>query len=331
MQPTPVTNADIRVINSGISLRRAEREKKIGFVRRVTEHAIAEFLPGLASPDIEYADYDRDLKHLIGELRTWASNAHELKIARAHLARLISQHNKQHGTTFPIPPPLSRLYPDKLLRTQQWSESRRKLNQSHERWLKGLDTRTGIDLPVDMRLGLFLYVSATYGGLCIPAAIEALREAIERPRPIEHCSRTGLYWIDLYYEHGQLTNATKGKKDVVYRPWILTPMCKLAAFGYLQHRGRCADHEVAESPDTFDLIMQSFVRVAGSELPFPSLSKFLRVAFCIAERQPGSSMTQLHAEYSIGRVPSMSLRPADWRRLLAISNDYLPSEASSWQ
>ena len=329
MQPTPVADADIRVIHSGISLRREEREKKIDFVRRVTEHAIERFLPGLATPDTEYADYDRDLKDLIGELRTWASNAHDLKIARAHLARLISQHNRKHGTALPIPPPLSRLFPDKLLRSQRWSESRRELNQAHKRWLQGLDTRTGIDLSVDMRLGQFLYVASTYGGLCIPAAIEALREAIEKPKPIEYCSRTDLYWIDLYYEHGKLTNATKDKKDLVYRPWILTPMCKLAAFGYLQQRARCSKHKVAEIPDTFDLIRQSFAQVAGSELPFPSLATFLRVAFCIAERQQGSTMTQLHAEYSLGRVPSMSLRPADWRRMLATSNDYVPSETSS--
>ena len=180
-----------------------------------------------------------------------------------------------------------------------------------------------------MRLGQFLYVAATYGGLCVPAAIDALREAIEKPKPIEYCSRTDLYWIDLYYEHGKLSNATQDKKDLVYRPWILTPMCKLAAFGYLQHRDRGSNHKVAEIPDTFDLIRQSFAQVAGSELPFPSLATFLRVAFCIAERQPGSTMTQLHAEYSLGRVPSMSLRPADWRRMLATSNDHLPPETSA--
>ena len=330
MQPTPVTDADIRVVISGISLRREEREKKIDFVRRVTEHAIERFLPGLATPETEYADYDRDLKDLIGELRTWSSNAHDLKIARAHLARLISQHNRQHGTALPIPPPLSRLFPDKLLRSQRWSESRREPQSGARALATGPRyARTGIDLSVDMRLGQFLYVAATYGGLCIPAAIEALRAAIEKPKPIEYCGRTDKYWIDLYYEHGKLTNVTRDKKDLVYQPWILTSMCKLAAFGYLQHRDRCSNHKVAEVPDTFDLIRQSFAQVAGSELPFPSLATFLRVAFCIAERQPGSRMTQLHAEYSLGRVPSMSLRPAVWRRRLATSNDYLPSETSS--
>ena len=326
MKPVPVTEADIQIVHSGIHLRREQREKKVAFARRVVEHAIERFLRGLATPDIAYEFYDRDLKLLMQELHSWASNTHELKIARAHLARTISQHNRQHGTALSIPPPLSRLFPDNPLRSQHWSESRRRLNEAHERWLQGLDSTKQIDLPGDLRLGQFLYIAATYGGLCIPAAVDALRESIEKPKPIQHSERNGLHWIDLSYRHGKLTNATQNGTDLIYHPWLLTPMCKLAAFGYLHNRGRCAGGETENVSNSFDLIKQSFERVAGSELPFPSLKKFLRVAFSVAERQPGAEMTQLHAEYSIGRVPSMSLRPNVWRQMLDTSNKYTRSE-----
>lgn len=329
MKPTPVNTDSIRIRTTGIQLRRQDRERKVDYIRRVTDQSIREFLPGLAIPDVEYRDYERDLSELASELRTWSKNAYDLKIARAHLARVVHQHNRQHGTRLPIPPPLSRLYPDTLLRSQRWSESRRALNRAHERWLRGLDTRIGINLSVELRLGQLLYVAATYGGLCIPAAIESLRSTMGRSRPIEYCHRTGLHWIDLYYVHGNLTNVTRSKEDLIYQPWILTKMCKLTAFGFLAHRNRFGDVQPAERRDTFDLIKSAFAQVAGTELPFPSLSKFLRVAFCVAERQPGAEMTELHAEYSIGRVPSACLRPPVWRHMLATSNDYSSLEIKS--
>ncbi len=83
MKPTLVTADNIHVRTSGIALRREDRERKVDFVRRVTESAISDLLPGLATPTVDYVDYSRDLKEMLNELMGWAKNAHDLKIARA--------------------------------------------------------------------------------------------------------------------------------------------------------------------------------------------------------------------------------------------------------
>ena len=316
MTKKAVASTDIRV-HTGIGLRRESRERKVDFVRRVTENAIEEYLTGLSTPNIPYDDYDRDLKQLLAELESWASNTNDLKIARAHLARLIHQHNLKFGASHPIPPPLARLFPDRPLRTQSWSDSRRRLNQAHEAWLKGLDAPPALDLSADLRLGQFLYTAATYGGLCRPAAIENLADAMQTARPIKSHRGLGLQWIDLYFRNGKFTNSNDDNGGIIYEPWLLTPMCKMTAFGFLKHRHRCSWHDGGERPAAFDLISTAFQHTAGVKLPFPSLKKFLRVAFCVVERQPGAAMPEVLAGYSIGRVSSMSLQPAAWQRMLA--------------
>ncbi len=287
----------------------------------MTEEAISEFLPGLATPRMDYVDYPRDLGEMVDELRTWARNAHDLKIARAHLARHIANHNREFGTALAIPPPLSRLFPDTLLRSQKWSEARRRLNTAHHQWLQGLDTQRSLNLSADARLGLLLYLAATYGGLCIPAAIDRLAEAMCKPKPIQSQHGTDIYWIDLFYQHGQFTNFTRNGVDVIYRPWLLTPMCQLAAFGFLKQCDRTSMGQAGERRPSFELITESFEQVAGFELPFSSMATFLKVAFCVVERQPGASMSELHAEYCIGRVASVGLRPSTWRQMLSANGN----------
>ena len=323
MTGKPVTSADIRV-HTGIGLRRENRERKIDYIRRVTEHALEEYLPGLLMPDLPYENYEVDLKILLTELETWARNSNDLKIARAHLARLIHQHNKQFGAALPIPPPLARLYPDRPLRTQSWSGARRRLNEAHERWLDGLHAPHMLDLTADLRLGQFLYTSATYGGLCRPEAIESLADAMQTARPIQSHRGLGLQWIDLNFRHGKFTNSNDDNGGIIYEPWLLTPMCKLTAIGFLKHRHRCSWRGNGERPAAFDLISAAFQQTAGVELPFPSLKKFLRVAFCIVERQPGAMLPEVFAGYAIGRVSSVSLQPASWKRLL----ESVPANAS---
>ena len=69
MAQVPAT--DIRVF-TGIELRRADREKKVDYVRRVTEHGLSEYLPGLARPEEPYTEYEQDLRRFLKELESWS-------------------------------------------------------------------------------------------------------------------------------------------------------------------------------------------------------------------------------------------------------------------
>ncbi|NNE61834.1 MAG: hypothetical protein HKN35_13145, partial [Woeseia sp.] len=307
MAQVPAT--DIRVF-TGIDLRRADREKKVDYVRRVTEHGLSEYLPGLARPKEPYTEYEQDLKRFLKELESWSKNANTLKIARAHLARLIHQHNQRNGTELPIPPPLARLFQDRPLRTQRWSEDRRRMNEAHERWLAGLNSPYMLNLSADLRLGQFLYTAATYGCLCRPEALESLADTIQASKPIRNHRGLGTDWIDLHFQHGRFTNATVDDVDVVYEPWPLVSMCKLTAKAFLEQRHQCSWIGNGDRPPAFDLICAAFENAASQKLPFSSLKKFLRVAFCIAERQPGANLPEVLAGYAVGRVASMSARPA---------------------
>lgn len=311
----PVDTANIRVL-TGIDLRREDREKKVDYVRRVTEHGLNDYLPGLAAPDSPYTDYERDLKRFLSELESWAKNTNTLKVARAHLARLIHQHNQRFGTALPIPPPLARLFQDRPLRTQRWSEERRRMNEAHERWLAGLDSPYMLDLSADLRLGQFLYTAATYGGLCRPEALENLADMIQTEKPLQNHGGLAIDWIDLRFRHGKFTNTTCDDVDVVYEPWPLVPMCKLTAVAFLKQRHQCSCIDNRDRPPAFDLIRTAFEHTASQKLPFPSLKKFLRVAFCVVERQPGANLPEALAGYAVGRVASMSLQPASWQQIL---------------
>jgi hypothetical protein len=160
-----------------------------------------------------------------------------------------------------------------------------------------------------------LYFAATYGGLCSPRALVALRRALEDGATIYADHTTRLVWLDLYYSNKGACNDIVDGKLRVCRRWFVPPACRLSLFGYL--RNRADDDANTSDAGEYVLIKRAFEAISGRASPIRTLKRFCSVGIAIAERQQGADLSELEVSYATDAIECMSLTKTNWELALA--------------
>lgn len=303
---------------SGRAEREAARAKANKDIRAKTEEVILKFMPYLDSASKDDSGHDKAILAVTKKIKQNFKVARYHQIAREYFEDRIACFNKQHDKDLAVPIAPVRFRYARLRRTSTWCQQRRALNEAHEQLMVALDSGRVPALSTDERLGLVLYFAVTYGGLCKPKALSALRQALADGATIYADGATQLIWLDLYYSNkGACNEIVDGELRVCHR-WFVPPACRLSLLGYL--RSRCVENMAEAEVSEFALIKRAFEAISGRALPFKTLKRFCNVGIAISERQEGADLSELEVSCAIGAIECMSLHRANWELVLASVN-----------
>jgi len=303
---------------NGRAEREAARAKAKKDIHAKAEELILKWMPYLDSASEDDSGHDKAIVAVIKKIEQSFKVARYHQIAREYFESRVEHFNKQHDKDLAIPIAPVRFRFGRLRRTSTWCQQRRALNETHEQLMVALDSNRAPTLSIDERLGLALYLAVTYGGLCKPKALSALRQALSDGTTIYADQATQLVWLDLYYSHiGACNEIVDGELRVCHR-WFVPPACRLSMLGFLRRRSP----EDAGGPDVseFALVKQAFETISGRALPIKTLKRFCSVGIAISERQESVDLSELEVSYAIGAIECMSLRRANWDLVLASIN-----------
>ena len=300
---------------SGRDEREAARAKVKRETQGKTEEIIVKLMPYLVSETEDTSGHDKALSQVIRKIKQSFGIARDHQIAREYFEKRIEQFNQKNDSDLAIPIAPVRFRFGRLRRTATWCQQRRALNEAHELLMLALNSNRTPRLSVEERLGLVLYFAATYGGLCSPRALAALRRALEDGAKIYADHATRLIWLDLYYSSKGACNEIVDGKLRVCRRWFVPPACRLSLLGYLHHRA--FDDQGSSGASEHVLIKRAFEAVSMRKFPVRTIKRFCSVGIAIAERQQGAELSELEVSYATDAIECMSLRKANWELCLA--------------
>ncbi|MDH3616509.1 MAG: hypothetical protein OEQ90_08555 [Gammaproteobacteria bacterium] len=303
---------------SGRAEREAARARAKKDIHAKAEEIILKWMPYVESASEDDSGHDKAILAVTKKIEQSFKVARYHQIAREYFESRVERFNKQHDRDLAIPIAPVRFRFSRLRRTSTWCQQRRALNEAHEQLLVALDSNRTPALSTDERLGLALYFAVTYGGLCKPRALLALRRALADGATIYADQATQLIWLDLYYsQKGACNEIVDGELRVCHR-WLVPPACRLSLLAYL--RSQRAEDTAETDVGEFALIKRAFEAVSGCALPTKSLKRFCSVGIAISERQEGANLSELEVSYAIGAIECMSLRRTNWELILASVN-----------
>lgn len=305
---------------------RAEREdarvKARQTVHAATEEIILKSMPYLDSVSEDDSGHEKAILAVIKAIEQSFKVSRYHQIAREYFESRVERFDEQHNRDLAIPIAPVQFRVGRLRRTLTWCQERRTLNEAHERLLIALDGNRVPTLSIDERLGLVLYFAVTYGGLCKPKALSALRQTLADGATIYADRATRLIWLDLYYSNqGACNEIVEGELRVCHR-WFVPPACRLSMLGFL--RNPCTEDTAGMDVSDFALIKRAVGTVTGCAFPIKTLKRFCGVGVAISERQDGADLSELEVSYAIGVIECMSLRRANWELVLASANTGAP-------
>lgn len=287
----------------GRELRKIDQQSRVQKIRVTVDDLIERASPGWLQVPPVVLDFPQELKAIEDSLKEKFASTNKWKTAKTYLGEFVESLSNGHRLGLPVPTAPIRKARKTLLRGLRWSKQRRLMNEAHEDWKSKLGREVLFKLDDRESLGAILYLAATYGGLCEPRAICALALKIQEEQPLFYSEALDCLWLELVYDPRGLANTRIDGKAMCLRRWLVPPICRLSLLRYL--RVPRAPQETGEQY-CHESIAAYYRAITGKPFPFGKLGPFLKVSFCVGERQPAVRFEEFLGEYVISRQESAS-------------------------
>jgi integrase len=308
----------------GSAARKERQTKNKQKIIQQTHKLIKIYLPQLSKEQVEIDDkiYEEQIKKIIKLLAEKYPKLKHLVIARNALTKYINNGNKDRRWQLKVPPPIVRASPDNPIRNLQSFKKTRQLFEWKIKWendLQQCSTYTKTEL-----LACILVSAAIYGGLCIPEALEALKnKLINTLTPLE-CINDDI-WIDLIIDtKNQAHNAIIDGKPCTIKPWFPDPVSLAFIHNFYINKQTLDNNITAAS--LIEILLNKVAKDFSKTMS--KLSDFCIAAIGITEQLDGVHLSQAMQGYVLGKTPAASLNPDASKALLLEPKSYQATTTS---